>query len=62
MNKPIINGIDVSECPKIDKIIDYFLKNTTKPVGKPYIWVSEEAKELLNEEIGDIYGNKEDIK
>lgn len=43
---------------EIDKIIDYFLKNT-KPVGKPFLWVSEEAKELLDEEIKDICENKD---
>lgn len=37
---------------EIDKIIDYFLKNS-KPIGKPYVWVDEEVKEeirgILNE-------------
>lgn len=31
---------------EIDKIIDYFLKNS-KPVGKPYIWVNEKEKEEI---------------
>lgn len=38
---------------EIDKIIDYFLKNSSKPIGKPYIWADEEEKEeirsILNE-------------
>lgn len=37
---------------EIDKIIDYFLKNS-KPVGKPYIWVDEEEKEEIRRILND---------
>ena len=32
---------------EIDKIIDYFLKNS-KPVGKPYVWVIEDSEDVEN--------------